>query len=119
MQILWNGSKTEKFNPSRGLRQGDPISPYLFVICMEKLARLIQDQMNKEAWKPIRLNANGPLISHLFFADDLVLFAEANMNQVKIIKKCMTAFCNASGQRVPLKLVFSSPRMLIIREFRR
>ena len=100
MQILWNGSKSEQFNPTRGLRQGDPISPYLFVICMEKLAHLIQEQMNNGSWKPIRLNSNGPPISHLFFADDLVIFAEASLNQVRIIKKCMTAFCSASGQRV-------------------
>lgn len=43
MHVLWNGEKGETFNPSRGLKQGDPLSPYLFVLVMEKFAHLIQD----------------------------------------------------------------------------
>ncbi|XP_028761945.1 uncharacterized protein LOC114720467 [Neltuma alba] len=47
IQVQWNGAKGSVFAPTRGLRQGDPISPYLFVLIMEKLAHLIQ---NEQAW---------------------------------------------------------------------
>ena len=100
MQLLWNGSKSNVFNPSRGIRQGDPLSPFLFVICMEKLAHLIQSNISSGNWRPIRLNKGGPPLSHLFFADDLIIFAEARLDQVQVIKDCLNAFCDASGQKI-------------------
>jgi len=74
-KILWNSNKTEEFSPTRGIRQGDPLSPYLFVICMEKLYHIIDDQVEANYWKHMRAGRSGPLISHLLFADDLLLFA--------------------------------------------
>lgn len=75
-------SKLEWFNPGRGVRQGDSISSYLFVLCMERLGHLIHAAVNDGSWKAVRLSRNGPLISHLFFADDLVLFVEASIDQM-------------------------------------
>lgn len=72
MQILWNGSPTEEDRPSRGVRQGDPMSPYVFVLCMERLSQAINLHVNKGHWKAIKLGRSGPLLSHLFFADDLI-----------------------------------------------
>lgn len=60
MCILWNGEKSESFKPSRGLRQGDPLSPYLFVLCMERLCQLIEKAVEDKRWKPIRLSRGGP-----------------------------------------------------------
>lgn len=74
--ILWNGTPLTSFNPSRGLRQGDPLSPYLFVMCMEYLSALILDKVNQNKWKGIKASPNRPTITHLFFADDLILFTK-------------------------------------------
>ena len=61
----------------KGLRQGDPFSPYLFVLCMERLFNMILAKVNDKSWKRVRASVQGPAISHLFFADDLLLFGKA------------------------------------------
>lgn len=110
MSILWNGEKTESFKPLRGLRQGDLLSPYLFVLCMERLCHLIDEAVEDKKWKPIRLSRGGPQLSHICFADDLILFAEASVSQIRVIKSVLETFCRASGQKVSLpksKIFFS------------
>lgn len=102
--INWNGSRTQSFHASRGLRQGDPISPYLFVIALERLSHKINDLVTENRWKPLSFGrGNGPLVSHIFFADDIVLFAEANVDQVQVIKDVLDEFCSKSGQKVSLQ----------------
>lgn len=73
-QILWNGAKSDSFIPARGVRQGYPLSPYLFVLCIERLAHGIKEAVNCGQWTPVKLSRNGPSLTHLFFADDLILF---------------------------------------------
>lgn len=67
MNILWNGEITEKFFPGRGIRQGDPLSPYIFVLCIERLGHGIYQAMANGKWKPIRLAKHGTPLTHLFF----------------------------------------------------
>lgn len=98
-KLLWNGEKSESFSPLRGLRQGDPLSPYIFVLCLECLGQLIQ-QVMRGAWKPIQLLIEGPQLSHLCFADDLILFAQAELNQANLINHCLQVFCKDSGQKI-------------------
>ncbi|CAA7030621.1 unnamed protein product [Microthlaspi erraticum] len=110
MTILWNGEQTEPFAPRRGLRQGDPLSPYLFVLCLERLCHLIEEAIDLKKWKPIQLSRGGPKISHVCFAYDLILFAEASVTQVQVIRQVLEKFCVASGQKVSLeksKIFFS------------
>ena len=76
MRLLWNGQPIKEFKPSRGVRQGDPLSPYIFVLCIERLAYLISAEVPKGGWKPLIVAKKAPKLSHLFFADDLVLFAK-------------------------------------------
>ena len=51
-------------------------------------------------WKPIQLGANGLGLSHLFFADDLILFSKANIDQVIVIDEILQKFCSCSGQKL-------------------
>lgn len=110
MNVLWNGEKSEVFTPARGLRQGDPLSPYLFIMCMERLCHLIDVSVSVKAWKPICLSRGGPQLSHICFADDLILFAKASVAQIRIIRQVLEQFCVASGQKVSpekSKILFS------------
>ncbi|CAN1125969.1 LINE-1 reverse transcriptase homolog [Linum perenne] len=110
-QVLWNGGLTENFKPTRGLRQGCPLSPYLFTLCIDRLSHLINSVVQENRWKPIKIGRNGPLLSHLFFADDLILFGEATELQGDVVMDCLQTFCSASGQLVSHEksVVFFSP----------
>src|ERR1044072_6381284 len=100
LTLLWNGTRLEPFSSSRGLRQGDPLSPYLFVLCMERLGIRIQDAVDSGRWFPVSIANSGPSISHLFFADDVLLFAKARVSQMHMIHELLGDFCAASGLRV-------------------
>ncbi|XP_061374672.1 uncharacterized protein LOC133316890 [Gastrolobium bilobum] len=65
VSVLWNGAIAGDFLSSRGVRQGDPLSPYIFVLAMEKLSHLIQDAVDNKRWKPISVGSKGPKIAHL------------------------------------------------------
>lgn len=100
IQILVNGNKLPQFNSSRGLRQGDPLSPYLFVLCLEYLSLKIHHSCNNNVWKSLSCSRNGPKFSHLFFADDLLLFGEATTSNCLVMAEIVQEFCNFSGQKV-------------------
>lgn len=89
--IVWNGEKLPDFHSGRGLRQGLS-EPYLFILVMERLSNMIQDKVDSKVWCPIRISRRGPSISHLFFADDLMLFARASHDQMELIKHCINDF---------------------------
>jgi hypothetical protein len=72
-----NGELTEPVVPSRGIRQGDPISPYLFLLCTEGLSSLLQQSENQGELYGIKNGRLGPPISHPLFADDIIFFARS------------------------------------------
>ena len=54
MSILFNGEALDPIFPSRGIRQGDPISPYLFILCMDYLGQLIEGKCSENLWQPMK-----------------------------------------------------------------
>ncbi|KAK2417953.1 hypothetical protein QL285_040194 [Trifolium repens] len=98
--VLWNGSRSDFFTPQCGVRQGDPMSPYLFVLCMDKLSHLIAEAIEEGRWKPMRAGKNGPPISHLMFVDDLLLFGQATGENMTAVMEVLNQFCTMSGQQV-------------------
>lgn len=79
---LWKGKQLDWVKPNRGIRQGNAISPYLFVLRMEKLGHIIHEEVKAGRWKGIKTSRYGPNLTHLFFDDDLVLFSEASQEQM-------------------------------------
>lgn len=78
----------------------DPISPYLFVLMMEKLGHVIKGAVSNGSWKPISLGRGGPKLSHLFFVDDLVLFGEASLETAMMMKAIIDQFYVFLGHKV-------------------
>jgi hypothetical protein len=98
--ILINGSPFGHFTPKRGLRQGDPLSPFLFILGTEALSRILMKQESLGLLKGISISKNNPQITHLLFADDLIIFAKATSAEASVIKVCLENYCGWSGQAV-------------------
>nr|KYP69646.1 Transposon TX1 uncharacterized [Cajanus cajan] len=100
ISLLWNGNTLPSFVPSRGLRQGDPLSPYLFVFYMERLALRISELLHEGQWKPVQLSPGGLPLSHLLFADDILLFGQALEDQARLMASVLEEFSRSSGLKV-------------------
>lgn len=74
MSIMLNGIPIEAFNPSRGLRQGDPLSPFLFILAVDGLGRLIKARVNSRQLKGLRLWGEELQLTHQQFVDDVMMY---------------------------------------------
>ncbi|XP_074314591.1 uncharacterized protein LOC141649815 [Silene latifolia] len=109
-QVALNGTLLPSFLPSRGIRQGDPLSPYLFILCMEALSTLIHQSRDDFDWSPFPLGKGGASFSHLLFADDILLFGRASEKNLCAVQDTLHTFCSSSGQKINFsksKLLFS------------
>ena len=111
--IIFNGEALEPIYSSKGIRQGDSLSPYLFILCMNFLGQLIEEKCSTNLWRPIKVSQRGPSISHLMFTDDFVFFAKADHVNCSTIRDVLNFFCNMSWQTISeAKLrVFFSPNV--------
>lgn len=98
--ILLNGSPFGKVNLERGLRQRDPISPYLFILCSEILSRLLFRAELDGKITGIKLSRSGPRFTHLAFVDDLLLCGRATKKEATGFLECLNTYCRWSGQKV-------------------
>lgn len=100
LAILVNSQPTNFFQPSLGVKQGDHLSPYLFILGIEFLSLLIHNQVANKNWHLIPITPTGPYISHTLFADDVFLFAEASISSAKTISNVIDDFTYYSGLHI-------------------
>ncbi|MCH95088.1 hypothetical protein A2U01_0016061, partial [Trifolium medium] len=100
--ILVNGKPSHQFTPKRGIRQGDPLSPYLFILCVDVLSRMISHMQDKNLINGIAIANNAPKISHLFFADDSLIFCKANKEEATHLMAVLEEYQRVSGQKINL-----------------
>jgi mannosylglycoprotein endo-beta-mannosidase len=96
--VIINGEPFAKFRSDRGIRQGCPLSPYLFVLAINELSLVLQEAMSHNFLEGVVLGPNCPPIHSLLFADDLLLCGTASLQEATVMKQILDSFCNISGQ---------------------
>lgn len=98
--ILVNGIPSNTFNATRGIRQEDPISPFLFIMAAEGLGRVIKREQREKRIKGLEPWGNNLAITHQQFVDDIMLFGEVSIKEVRNIKRVLEIFMEASGMEI-------------------
>jgi hypothetical protein len=98
--VKYNGALLEAFSPTRGLRQGDPLSPFLFLFVADGLSAMLQSDISAGGISPIKICRRAPGISHLIFADDTLLFFKAEGGQAERVKHVIDTFAKATSQLI-------------------
>ena len=99
-QVLINGTPHGDIRPTRGIRQGDPLSPYLFVICTEMLVlKLIQAENSGEI-TGLKVARGAPAVSHLLYADDSMFYCKQSDEELSRLTAILQEYSLASGQRI-------------------
>lgn len=96
--VRCNGVLLEPFIPSRGLRQGDPFSPYLFLFVADSLVNLMKKEIAEGNLTPLKIARNSLGISNVLFADDNLIFFKATTEQANTIKRVLTEFQRGTRQ---------------------
>ncbi|KAL9666784.1 hypothetical protein QQ045_001124 [Rhodiola kirilowii] len=95
-----NGDLSAPICPSRGLRQGDPLSPYLFIICADWFSYTLRHYDQCGLIEGIKIHRRAPAISHLLFADDALLFMKVNSSTLRAVHDVLQTYEYISGQSV-------------------
>ena len=98
--ILLHGSPFGLISPGRGLRQGDPLSPFLFILGLEVFSRLMFKEERNGSLRGLQIVRNCTAIHHLLFADDLLIFGKAIVIVTATIKACLDKYYRWLGQLV-------------------
>ncbi|KAJ9547610.1 hypothetical protein OSB04_020153 [Centaurea solstitialis] len=105
--VLVNGSATNEFPLSRGVCQGDPLSPFLFIIAMEGLHVPMLEALSKGHFHGVNLPNSGPSLSHLLFTDDVIFVGKWSILNVVNLSRILRCFHLASGLKAPKKVIDS------------
>jgi hypothetical protein len=88
-KMRFNNRETRRFEPSRGLRQGDPLSPYLFLLCAEGLSSLLAHRKEVHGIEGVRVCRDAPSVSHLLFADDSLFLIKADLDNATSLRQVL------------------------------
>lgn len=91
--VRFNGVLLDTIQPTQGLRQGDPLSPYLFLFVADGLSKVLQSETTIGVIQGLRVCRRAPEITHLLFADDSLLFFRANGVQAATVKSVLSRYC--------------------------
>lgn len=97
-RIKVNGAPSENFSPKRGLRQGDPLSPYLFLICAEGFSILLNHVKEEGCIADVKICQGAPSVSHLLFADDSLILIHAKKEDAMQLHGILDLCEQCSGQ---------------------
>lgn len=100
MSLLVNGQHSPPFKPTRGLRQGCPLSPYLFNLGTNILSTLLHHSLNSNFTAGLHFSRVGPTLNHLLFADDTIIFVKGSVFELHKTKFLLDSFCEWSGQKI-------------------
>ena len=101
--VVVNGEPNGMIYPSRGLRQGDPLSPYLFLLCGEGFSTLLHRAEDSRELHGVVCSRGGPKIFHLFFVDDSLLFCNATVEECGVLMEKLKLYEKASGQSINME----------------
>ncbi|KAH0709403.1 hypothetical protein KY284_010830 [Solanum tuberosum] len=98
--VIVNGSRHGFFHSTRGLKQGDPLSPTLFILGAEILSRMLNLLHHDQTYKGFHMETRGPQINHLCFADDVIIFTSTTRRSLQLIMKTLSTYEVVSDQCV-------------------
>ena len=98
--ILVNGKPKGMIKPTRGIRQGDPLSPFLFLLCTEGLNGILNKAAHQGHIKGYSLCRNSPRLTHLLFADDSLLFCRSTIEECHRVLDILVVYGKCSGQQI-------------------
>lgn len=98
--FLINGSPQGLVKPSRGIRQGDPLSPYIFILCTEVLSALCEKAQMNGFFSGIRVSRHSPSVNHLLFTDDTMFFCKSNATSVSTISAILQQYESLSAHKI-------------------
>ena len=110
-EILINRGKFGQFRPGRGLSLGDPLSPYLFILG-QVLSRMLEKDFGKKNISEVKANIRVPVITHVMYVDDIILFSTACRKDALAINECLDKYCTLLDQLIKggdLAYLFSKP----------
>lgn len=106
--VRFNSMETDTITLMRGIRQGDPLSPYLFFMVVEGLSCLIQKAEERGELEGIKICRGAPMVSHLLFAYDSLILMHAYKRNADCLREMLDRYCENSGQLLSEHKSFSS-----------